>query len=350
MSNPFTKNNTSLIIYFAIWFAIAQNHFIMLYLFLDIAFETAVAESLVYNTIYCFLGLGLWYPTRYISLDEDKIWKTLLNHIIAAIISSVLWAYAGYFILSNWFAESQSYIKFLNDSFVLRITFGVILYLVLVSFYYMIFYYRSFKEKVEHESKMEIMLKEAELRSLKYQINPHFIFNSLNSISSLTVSDPKVAQEMTINLSTFLRSTLSHNDRQMNLLKDEIENIKLYLEIEKLRFGEKLDFNIEINSICENTAVPGMILQPLIENAIKHGVYESIDKITISLICKKEENYILIRVINNYDPETIPRKGKGIGLKNVNERLRLIYNQDNLLTYEKSENLFTANIYIPLEQ
>lgn len=350
MSNPFTLNKTALIIYFAIWFAIAQNHFIILYLFLNIAFEPAITESLVYNIIYCFLGLGLWYPTRYISLDENKIWKALSNHFMAALFSSVIWAYAGYFILSNWFADSQSYLQFLDDSLVLRITFGVILYLVLISFYYMIFYYRSFKEKAEHESKMETLLKEAELRSLKYQINPHFIFNSLNSISSLTMSDPKIAQEMTINLSTFLRSTLSHNDHQMNLLKDEVENIKLYLDIEKIRFGENLDFKIDINSSCESTEVPGMILQPLIENAIKHGVYESIDKITISLMCKKDGEYLKITVENNYDPDIIPRRGKGIGLKNVAERLRLMYNQDNLLTYEKSDGLFTANIYIPLEK
>ena len=96
-----------------------------------------------------------------------------------------------------------------------------------------------------------------------------------------------------------------------------------------------------------------VVLPTLSDKGVKvslEQVYESIDKITISLICKKEENYLLIRVLNNYDPDSIPRKGKGIGLQNVNERLRLIYNQDNLLTYEKSENLFTANIYIPLEQ
>jgi len=350
MSNPFTQKNTSLIIYFAIWFAIAQNHFIILYMFLNITFELAVADSLVYNIIYCFLGLGLWYPTRYISLDEDKIWKALSNHFMAAVFSSVIWAYAGYFILSNWFADNQSYIQFLDNSLVLRITFGVILYLVLISFYYMIFYYKSFKEKAGHELKMETLLKEAELRSLKYQINPHFIFNSLNSISSLTMSDPKIAQQMTINLSGFLRSTLSHNDRQMNKLKDEIANIQLYLEIEKIRFGENLDFNIEINPQCENTEVPSMILQPLIENAIKHGVYESIDKIIISLVSKIEAKYLKIQVVNNYDPDTASRKGKGIGLENIKERLRLIYNQDNLLTIEKSENIFTANIYIPKEQ
>jgi sensor histidine kinase YesM len=319
-------------------------------MFMDIALNLSIADSLVYNTLYCLLGLGLWYPTRYISVDEKRIWKTLLNHLFAAVFSSVIWAYAGYFILSNWFSEYHEYVNFLDNSFSLRITFGVIFYLVTVSFYYIIFYYKRFKEKAEHESKMETLLKESELRSLKYQINPHFIFNSLNSISSLTMSEPKVAQEMTINLSSFLRSTLSHNDRQMNLLKDEIENIKLYLEIEKIRFGENLDFDIDINKECKSTEVPSMILQPLIENAIKHGVYESIEKITINLACKREKDYLVIQVKNNFDPDTAPRKGKGIGLKNIQERLKLIYNQDNLLTYEKSDNQFTAKIYIPKEK
>jgi sensor histidine kinase YesM len=135
----------------------------------------------------------------------------------------------------------------------------------------------------------------------------------------------------------------------MTLLKDEIENTKLYLEIEKIRFGENLDFEIDINKECESTEVPSMILQPLIENAIKHGVYESIEKITISLACKREKGYLKIQVKNNFDPETAPRKGKGIGLKNIQERLKLVYNQDNLLTYDKTNDLFTANIYIPKE-
>ena len=138
------------------------------------------------------------------------------------------------------------------------------------------------------------MVKEAELKSLKYQINPHFIFNSLNSISSLTISDPQKAQEMTIKLSSFLRSTLSKNEKQKSKLSEEISNAKLYLDIEKVRFDDKFEFIEEVENACKDMEVPSMILQPLFENAIKHGVYESLEKVTIKMKCFSEKEYFKI--------------------------------------------------------
>jgi LytS/YehU family sensor histidine kinase len=192
------------------------------------------------------------------------------------------------------------------------------------------------------------LVKEAELKSLKYQINPHFIFNSLNSISSLTLSNPQKAQEMTIKLSSFLRSTLSKNERQKSKLSEEINNAKLYLDIEKVRFDDKFNFIEELEPKCMELEVPSMILQPLFENAIKHGVYESLDKVTIKLKCGHEKDYFKIIVENTFDPESVPRKGEGIGIKNIQNRLKLIYNQDNLVTTEKINNLFRVNIFIPV--
>jgi LytS/YehU family sensor histidine kinase len=200
------------------------------------------------------------------------------------------------------------------------------------------------------EAELNALVKDAELRSLKYQINPHFIFNSLNSISSLTLSNPTRAQEMTIKLSSFLRGTLSKNEKQKNKLSEEINNAKLYLEIEKIRFEDKLEFTEEIGEECGSIEVPSMILQPLFENAVKHGVYESTEKINIILRCKHENEYIRITVENNFDPDAIPKKGAGIGIKNIQNRLKLIYNQDNLVKVEKGSTTFKVNIFIPVQK
>ena len=162
------------------------------------------------------------------------------------------------------------------------------------------------------------------------------------------MTDPAKAREMTIKLSQFLRSTLSKNERQKSKLSEEIANAKLYLEIEKVRFGERLDFVEDMQKYCADIEVPSMILQPLFENSIKHGVYESIDTVVIKLLCRIEKDYLIITVSNNFDPEAVSSKGEGIGLRNIRSRLKLIYNQENLLVSKKEKSQFTVNIYIPL--
>jgi LytS/YehU family sensor histidine kinase len=224
---------------------------------------------------------------------------------------------------------------------------GILFYSIIVAVDYVIIYYNNFRQKLFRESELNALVKEAELKSLKYQINPHFIFNSLNSISSLTLSNPDKAREMTIKLSSFLRSTLSKNEKQKSKLVEEISNAKLYLDIEKVRFSDKFEFLEELESECKDMEIPSMILQPLFENAIKHGVYESLEKVVIKLKCGPEKEYLKIVVENNYDPESVPRKGEGIGIKNIQQRMKLIYNQDNLVTVEKNNGLFKVNIFIP---
>ena len=145
-----------------------------------------------------------------------------------------------------------------------------------------------------------------------------------------------------------MRSTLAKNEKQKSKLADEINAGKLYLDIEKIRFEDKFDFVEQVKPECKELEVPSMILQPLFENAIKHGVYESLDKVTIILSCGMEKEYFKITVENNFDPEAVPRKGSGIGIKNIQNRMKLIYGQDNLVRVEKKVNIFRVNIFIPM--
>jgi len=184
---------------------------------------------------------------------------------------------------------------------------------------------------------------------LKFQINPHFIFNSLNSLSALTTINPKKAKVMIQKLADFLRYTLSNNEIQKNKLHEELKNINLYLEIEKIRFEDKFEYIEKINEECKQVEVPNMILQPLIENAIKHAVYETLDKVTLTLTCIRENHFLKLNLTNNYDKETDAKKNSGIGLKNIEERLRLLYSRDNLLKVNKTDDTFSVSMYIPLD-
>ncbi len=348
MINPFIKNKRLLLIYLIIWFSIFLLHTFILNWFLSISLYSSFIDSLTFNLLYLFLGLSVWYTVNFSSLDISSISKIFINHIASAAIISGFWILTGFYITKNISADDKSYLIFLNKSLLWRFIIGIMYYSILVAIDYVIIYYNNFQEKLLKEAELKTLIKEAELKSLKYQINPHFIFNCLNSISALTISSPSKAQEMTIKLSTFLRNTLSKNENQKNKLSDEISYSKLYLDIEKIRFGDKFDFIEEVEQECYNIEIPSMILQPLFENAIKHGVYESLKKVTIKLKCKKINEYLKIIVENNFDTDSVPKKGEGIGLKNIQNRLKLIYNQDNLFKAEKFNNIFSVNIFIPV--
>lgn len=348
MGNPFISNKKVLATYSIVWFFIFLVHVSVLYFFLNIPLLSSLLDSVFFNGIYQVIGISLWYTVSFNSLDNYNTAKIFLNHIAAAVITSGLWIGIGYYIMSHLVSGSLSYSEFLYKSLVWRFLIGILFYTVIIAVDYVFIYYNNFQEKLLKEAELNALVKEAELKTLKYQINPHFIFNSLNSISSLTISNPPQAHEMTIKLASFLRSILSKNEKQKNKLSDEISNAKLYLDIEKVRFNEKFEFIEETYDEGKELEVPSMILQPIFENAIKHGVYESLDKVTIKLSCGMEKEYFKIVVENNFDPESIPRKGEGIGIKNIRNRLKLIYNQENLLTVQKTENLFRVNIFIPV--
>ena len=351
MPNTSIRKTTTIIYYIIIWMAVFFNHFIILYHFFSSDIYIAIVDSLVYNFVYSLIAFGIWHSIEYIiNIDKNSKEKIIQNHAITALITSVLWAYSGYFILSSLYNYNETYMEFLDSSIKWRIYAGIIYYSILIAVYYVIFYYSSYRDEQEKEHRMKALVKEAELKSLKYQINPHFIFNSLNSISSLTISNPQKARDMSINLSNFLRKTLADNENQKIKLKEEIDNIKLYLEIEKVRFGERLEFVINVDENCEDYEIPNMILQPIVENTIKHGVYESIDKVTINFVCKLEEEFISILIINNFDPASVSEIGEGIGLQNIRDRLKLMYNSEDLISIGKNADIFKVSLKIPINK
>ena len=224
---------------------------------------------------------------------------------------------------------------------------GYMLYLTYVIFFYAVSYYQGFKEKLRNEGNLKSLVKEAELHALKSQINPHFLFNSLNSISSLTISDPIKAQEMVINLSSLMRYSLKHDQMEKVPFSEELKNNQLYLQIEKVRFGNKLNSVFEIEDKCMNALIPNMILQPLFENAIKYGVYEAIEPVNIITCGICRNGFLEITISNNYDSTTIGKKGEGIGLRNIRDRLQIIFGNPMLMKVEDNKKEFKVTIAIP---
>ncbi len=346
-SNPILSSRRNIYFYFLFWLIVIVINFLLLNFALKLDAATAVTDSLVFNFILSGLGLSFWYSTRYISFENTAFYRIIINHLIGAGFISAIWLLSGYLIMKSLPGFDSTYQNFFVNTLPWRFLIGVLIYFVITSFYYLIIYYSGFQERKLHEAELKNLVTQAELKSLKFQINPHFIFNSLNSMSALTTIDPEKARGMILKLAEFLRYTLANNDQQKNKLKDELKNIKLYLEIEKIRFEDKFDYTEEVSDACLEADVPNMLLQPLFENAIKHAVYESLERVKVKLKCGSDNGYLKIEVENTYDPETKSKKGTGVGLKNIQERLKLIYNQENLMQIVKDDGVFRVVLFVP---
>ena len=204
-------------------------------------------------------------------------------------------------------------------------------------------------ESDKRQADIEKLAREAELFKLRQQLQPHFLFNSLNSINALIGSQPKDARKMIQQLSDFLRSTLKKEDHQWVTLAEEIQHLALYLDIEKMRFGHRLETHITYDEETAAKKLPPMLLQPLVENAIKFGLYDTTDDVTITITASTVDNMLSVTIQNPFDPQTTPpRKGTGFGLSGVRRRLDLLFGrQDLLLTQSPTDHIFNTTIHIP---
>jgi len=204
------------------------------------------------------------------------------------------------------------------------------------------------KENEERKGDAERLAREAELFKLRQQLQPHFLFNSLNSINALIGSRPEEARKMVQQLSDFLRGTLKKEDQQWVSLEEELQYLQLYLDIEKVRFGNRLATMIESDVTTSEMYLPALLLQPIVENAIKFGLYDTIGETIIRINASKQENDLILRVENPFDPETSsPKQGTGFGLSSVQRRLYLLFARSDLLTTEVKENIFITIVKIP---
>jgi len=347
MNHPVFANTKSISVYFGLWILLTGIHFSLFYFIYLFPIEIAIADSVVFNALFSIIGISMWYIVRYTSLDQKNMWNVVFNHLAFLTLALVVWNGLSYAVLTTIFSSNKVYISMLAVSIPNKIISGTIFYMVIALAYYLYIYYVNLQDKIKVESRLREVLKETELNMLKSQINPHFLFNSLNSVSSLTITNPEKAREMVIMLSDFLRYSVSTNASSFTTLKKEMSNIHRYLEIEKVRFGDKLVFDFRLEGACMEHHIPVMLLQPLFENAIKHGVYESTEQVKIEMDCEYREGYLEISIVNDFDPEAHARKGSGLGLRNIRERLRLLYQNEKLLRAYAQGNKFYVYLSLP---
>ncbi|MDP4129227.1 MAG: histidine kinase [Bacteroidota bacterium] len=309
-------------------------------------FEIAAIDSIVTNIL---MLAACWMVTnilRFYMPEKDRKWYILfLSIILSLMVTSAAKWILGYAYTDKF---SPGYSLFLSNSFCIRLCIAFLLIGCMTII--CVLWYTVEEEQVNRQRKedAERLSRDAELYKLRQQLQPHFLFNSLNSISALISSQPEQARKMIYQLSDFLRATLRKEEEQWVKMEEELQTLELYLDIEKVRFGHRLTTFIEKDNACLQMQLPPMLLQPVMENAIKFGLYDTTDVVTISMFITKENDYLKVVVKNPFDLETsTPKRGTGFGLNSVKRRLYLLFARNDLVETEAEDHIFTTSIRIP---
>lgn len=310
----------------------------------DIPWEIALTDSIGSNALLAAATVLIIHTLGFYRPDN----KNYFYLLVWVVVISVIWTAVVKLALISIFAYSESYKTFLLRSIPVRfdMAFLVIGCSVIMS---MLWYNLEEKKYMEsRKSDAEKLARDAELYKLRQQLQPHFLFNSLNSISALAGNQPEQARKMIQQLSDFLRGALKKEDYQLTSLNEELQHLQLYLDMEQMRFGHRLSTEINHDEQSLQFLIPPMLLQPIVENAIKFGLYDTTENITIQINAKTYDQYLEITVKNPFDPETsAPKHGTGFGLTSVQRRLYLLFARNDLLSTSVKGNLFSTTVKIP---
>ena len=281
---------------------------------------------------------------KYYLPRTEKYWYI----IIISLTVAFLWFLADRAVMWMILRDGDPYLNFIRATATIRYSVGFLLLSSMSMFSLMWYGQQEYKELANRKSETERLAREAELFKLRRQFQPHFLFNSLNSISALIGADPEKARHMVYQLSDFLRGTLKKDEQQWIALEEEIQYLKLYLEIEKVRFGHRLQTEIVVADEALGFQLPALILQPVVENAIKFGLYDTTGDVVIKLKAEANPGNLVISVQNPFDPETSqPTKGTGFGLRSIQRRLFLLFARNDLLKTTAENDQFITTVIIP---
>ncbi len=347
--HPILKDRRTLAVYLLAWLVPGLTLAILLVTTVKAPWSGALLFSLPVTIVYAFMSLSAWYVCRAFPLPGTDAARTLLAILIAAVLSSALWLAAcfgwasGLQRMEPGLAPAERY----AEAVPLLVSFGVGLFLIAAAVHYLIGSQEAARRTERNALELQVLARDAELKALRAQIDPHFLFNSLNSISALTSADPSAARTMTLMLADFLRMSMNYGALDMIALEQEIAIVRHFLDIERVRFGSRLTVRFDLGEGTLQVRVPPLLLQPLVENAVNHGIAQIPAGGLVHLRTENSGGALRLTVTNPADPaRVIPRTG-GIGLQIVRQRLERLYGWGARLDIRESGGEFLAVITIP---
>lgn len=347
--HPILSNRTRTLVYLAAWVPISA--LLTQVLASGLGWSNAAVIVFPMCLLYAFISQGSWYLCNAIPLRESETVRLIGSHLTAAVLSAGAWVGAGWvwaWMLKSSFEAGDITSRYVSQMPILFAS-GVLLFLLAVAFNYLLITMEVSQRAESKALEMQILAREAELKALRAQIDPHFLFNSLNSISALVGSEPVGARRMCVLLADFLRGSLKLGSEERIPLAEELRLAECYLDIERVRLGARLRIERDVDPHCESCLVPPLIMQPLVENAITHGVSPAVEGGVVSLRVERNGAGMKVVIENPFEPDSIARNGAGLGLKNVRMRLANLYDGDARMDVSKNAGLFRVELQIPCE-
>ena len=302
--------------------------------------------------VWSFVALSSYYVCRSLPYSQRR-WAVAFGLFGgASLLSALAWLGLGegWNCVGAFVGRGKPFVAMTSAGWVMYFAAGFALYLLSLLAHDVLVAFESVQAAARREAESRVLARDAELQMLRTQINPHFLFNSLNSISALTGFDPAAAREMTVDLAQFFRRTLALAERERITLGEEVTLCEHFLAIEKRRFGAKLKADLRIAPAAAECLLPPMTLQPLLENAIKHGIRQVDGGGTIAVDALVRDGWLHISVVNPVSRDDVPASGHGVGLKNIRERLAVLYGARARIGWQRSETQFAIEINLPVDK
>lgn len=347
--HPILSDKKKLFIYLVVWSVFGTLSGVILASFNGMNTLFSISFTLPLTMVYGEVNLSAWYLCRAFPLERNSIWKILLVSVVSVTVISSSWTLLGWGWLNaieQFFTITLSPVP-LVQTLLAMFGIGVQFFLISIALGYLIAAFEKSKDAERNAYESRLLAQNAELKALRMQIDPHFLFNSLNSISALTTTNPQMARTMTTTLADFFRKSLQYGSKETVSLKEELSLLNHYLDIEKIRFGKRLNVIQTIEPGALSSLTPPLLLQPLVENAIKHGIADSIEGGTIHISAQTKRNRLFISVENPFSDEPSKKKGTGLGLDIVKRRLAAMYGNESDLQSESIGNIFRVVVFFP---
>ncbi len=350
--HPILSNRARLILYVAAWVPLACLLAALLVLQIRFSWPQAFLVAGPLTLLFAFACLPSWYLCRVFPAGTTSQGRLLAVQLFAALFSGLLWSALGipWARLLSHISGNQDYSESYQAAIPLFFAMGAVIYVAVTFVHYLLIAWQERAEADRLVLEMAVMAREAELKALKMQLAPHFLFNSLNSISALTGSSPKAAREMCLLLGSFLRKSLAFGARIQITLAEEISLVSDFLAIERVRFGPRLKLDLKVQEEAGACLMPPLLLQPLLENAVNHGIAQMLEGGTISLEARLNGSRVTITVTNPYDPDSRPSKSTGLGLQNVRGRLETAFGSEARLDVERDAGIFKVQMNLPVRR
>ncbi|HEX2836241.1 MAG TPA: histidine kinase [Thermoanaerobaculia bacterium] len=342
--HPLLADRKRLALYLLAWLLLA----FLLALLVREPSRTSLLDAVLFTIpptlVYAFICITAWFPARALPLTAARAASLLIAHVLGALVWSGVWL----LLFRVWQYVLQ--VDAIGGHASLIIVTGALLYLLSVAFHYLLLAIDDARRLEMREMQVQVLAREAELKTLKAQLDPHFLFNALHSISALCGTSPSSARTLTTLLAEYLRKSLRIGGAESITIAEELELALNYLAVERIRFGPRLEFAHDVDEGVRALRIPPLLLLPLVENAVTHGIAHLVEGGTIQMEAKREGDRVRVSVENRCDADRPASSGHGIGLTNTRRRIETFYAEAARMEIKNEAERYRVTLWLPAHE